>query len=129
MGIGEVAGSLSMLLVTMGLLTGASFLSLASIRGATSLITGGAASQALGAGQLIRVVATQSNSSGTYLWVFDYGWEDARLSSIFADGQTTQIRSTCNVLRQGEICAISLPAGTVGLVTLVIGERSIEVAL
>ncbi len=118
-----------MLLVTMGLLTGASFLTLTSIKGATSLITGGAASQALGAGQLIRLVATQSNSSGTYLWVFDYGWEDARLSSTIADGQTVQVNSTCSVLRQGEICAISLPAGSVGLITLLIGERSIEVAL
>lgn len=129
MGISEVAGSLSMLLVTMGLLTGASFLSLASVKSAALLIAGGATSQAVGAGQLIRVVATQSNSSGTYLWVFDYGWQDAALISIFADGQRTQVKSTCDVLRQSEICVISLPVGTFGLVTLMIGERDIEVAL
>ena len=52
-GIGEIAGSLSMLVVTMALLTAASFLSFASVKAGASMLTAGAEGKAIAAGQTV----------------------------------------------------------------------------
>ncbi len=124
-GIGEIAGSLSMLVVTMALLTTASFLSLVSIKAGASMLTAGAEGEAVAAGQLVRVVATQSNLSGSYVWLFNFGWEDAAISRTY--GQTATPTSTCGVIRQDSMCVLSFPANTGGGVTIVIGKSVIEV--
>ena len=124
-GIGEIAGSLSMLVVTMALLTTASFLSLVSIKAGASMLTAGAEGEAVAAGQLVRVVATQSNLTGSYVWLFNFGWEDAAISRTY--GQTATPTSTCGVIRQDSMCVLSFPANTGGGVTIVIGKNVIEV--
>jgi len=117
-----------MLLITMGLLTGASFLSLASIKGASSFITAGADRQTRAAGQLLTIVSTQTNTTGSYIWLYNYGWEDANLNSVLVNGASVQ-QTSCSRLRQESICVVVLPARTSGLVTLVIGDRSVELNL
>src|SRR5439155_26329909 len=85
-GIGEIAGSLSILVVTMALLTTASFLSFVSVKAGASMLTAGAEGEARAAGELVGVVATQSNDTGSYVWLFNYWWDDAAISSSY--GQT-----------------------------------------
>src|SRR5437870_7198646 len=74
-GIGEVAGSLSMLVVTMALLTSASFLSFASVKAGASMLTAGAEGEAIAAGQLVGGGASQSNTTGSVGRLFNYGWQ------------------------------------------------------
>ncbi len=124
-GIGEIAGSLSMLVVTMGLLTTASFLSFVSVKAGASMLTAGAEGEAIAAGQLVGVVATQSNITGSYVWLFNYGWEEAAVSRTF--GQTAAPLSSCRLLTQSSMCVLSFPPGTRGEVTLFVGANSIEV--
>jgi hypothetical protein len=124
-GIGEIAGSLSMLVVTMGLLTTASFLSFVSVKAGASMLTAGAESEAIAAGQLVGVVATQSNITGSYVWLFNYGWEEAAISRTY--GQNAAPLSSCGLVSQNSMCVLSFPPGTRGEVTLFIGANTIEV--
>lgn len=124
-GIGEIAGSLSMLVVTMGLLTTASFLSFVSVKAGASMLTAGAEGEALAAGQLVGVVATQSNITGSYVWLFNYGWEGAAISKTY--GQTAPPLASCGLISLNSMCVLSFPAGTRGEVTLLVGANTIEV--
>jgi len=124
-GIGEIAGSLSMLVVTMALLTTASFLSFVSVKAGASMLTAGAEGEARAAGELVGVVATQSNTTGSYVWLFNYGWEDAAISRSY--GQSAAPLSSCGLVSQSSLCALSFPPGTRGEVTLLVGGNSIEV--
>ena len=124
-GIGEVAGSLSMLVVTMALLTSASFLSFVSVKAGASMLTAGAEGEAVAAGQLVGVVATQSNVTGSYLWLFNYGWEEAAITRSY--GRTAYPFSSCGLISQRSMCVLSFPPGTRGEVTLLVGANSIEV--
>src|SRR5438445_3676478 len=121
-GIGEVAGSLSMLVVTMALLTSASFLSFVSVKAGASLLPAGAQGEAIAAGQLVGVVATQSNITGSYVWLFNYGWEDAPITRSY--GRTAAPLSSCGFVSEGSMCVLSLPPGTRGELTLLVGANT-----
>ena len=127
--VGEVVGSVSMLAITMALLGGASYLAMSSIDGAASLVGGSAQQQAREAGLLVAVVGTESNATGAYVWLFDYGWESSPLGSVFLNSQPVSWASNCGADWTGALCVLSLPSGVTGLVTLVIGAKSIEVSL
>jgi hypothetical protein len=119
-----------MLVVTMAVLGGVGALSLGSIRSADNVLLSGSQSAADSAGILLTVVSTQSNSSGTYVWVFDYGWTPARLSSVYLDGGVLSgWASTCSPLLVREMCAVALPPGTHGAVSILFGSRSIGLTL
>ena len=125
-GIGEIAGSLSMLVVTMALLTAASLLSFVSVRAGASMLSAGAEGEAIAAGQLVGVVATQSNITGSYVWLFNYGWEGAAISRTY--GQTAApLSSSCGLITQDSMCILSFPPGTRGEVTILVGANTIEV--
>lgn len=129
-GVGEVVSSLSMLAVTMALLGGFSFLSLQSIKSAVQLITENSGQAAAEAGVLLRVVATQQNSTGSFIWLFDYGWESARITSVYLNGGLLQgWSSSCAPVRQNGICVVRLPSSVQGDVTLIFGGKTIAVPL
>lgn len=128
-GIGEVIGSVSMLVITMALLGSASYLALASINGAAAMVDRSASQQSRDSGVLLSVVGSQSNASGTYLWVFDYGWQGAPIGAVYLDAQTVDWSSDCGGDWAGSMCVIALSPGSAGLVTIVIGGKSVEVSV
>jgi hypothetical protein len=129
-GVGEVVSSLSMLAVTMALLGGFTFLSLQSIRSAVQLITSNSGQAAAEAGVLLRVVATQQNSTGSFIWLFDYGWESARITSVYVNGGVLGgWTSSCAPVQQNGICVVRLPSSVQGDVTLIFGGKTIAVPI
>ena len=117
-----------MLLVMMALLAGASAVSIVSVRGAASLVSGTANNEARSIGELVEVVLTQANSSGSYIWLFNYGWADSQITAVYLDGVRVAWTS-CGAIVHGFLCAIVLPVGTKGTVTALLGDRSLEVVL
>lgn len=114
-----------MLAVTIALLGGLSAVALSSVRGAGDLLSSDSQSAARGYGFLLALVSVQSNSTGSYAWVFDYGWEQASVTGVYLNGGTTQWTSTCAPLKPGSICTIVLSPGSHGQVTAVFGAKSL----
>ena len=128
--MGEVVSSLSMLAITMALLGSFSFLSLQSIKSAVQSIATNSGQAAEETGVLLRVVATQQNSTGSFVWVFDYGWESTRITSVYLDGGPLQgWSSSCVPVHEKGMCVVRLPPSVQGDVTLVFGGKSIAVPL
>lgn len=128
--VSEVVSSVAMLIITMAVLGGLAALSLGSLRSANDLVASDSQNAVAEAGVLLTVVSTQSNSSGTYVWVFDYGWTPATLSSVYVNGGLVSgWSSSCNPLQVKDMCAVSLPPNTHGTVSILFGARSISLAL
>ena len=117
-----------MLLVTMALLGGASVISVLSVRGAASLVSGSANDEARSIGELVEVVSTRTNSSGSYIWLYNYGWVDSEVSSVLLNGLGVAWTHS-GALTHGSIYAITLPAEMKGIVTVVLRDKSLAVAL
>ncbi len=129
-GVGEVVSSLSMLAVTMALLGSFSFLSLQSIKSAVQSMATSSAQAVAEAGVLLRVVATQQNTTGSFVWVFDYGWESTKITSVYVGGGLLQgWSSSCVPVHEKEMCVVRLPPSVQGDVTLVFGGKRIAVPL
>lgn len=129
-GVGEVVSSLSMLAVTMALLGSFSFLSLQSIKSAVQSIATSSAQAVAEAGVLLRVVATQQNTTGSFVWVFNYGWESTKITSVYVDRALLQgWSSSCVPVHEKEMCVVRLPPSVQGDVTLVFGGKRIAVPL
>lgn len=127
--MGEVAGSLSMLAITIALLSGASFIAVASIRAASSLAEGTSQQEQRQVGVMISVLGEQSNSSGTFVWLYDYGWESAPVSAVYANGGLVTWESTCPGDWAGSLCLVSISAPEHGELTVVIGGESIAASV
>jgi hypothetical protein len=118
-----------MLVITMTLLGGASYLALASIDRASALVDGSAARQGRDIGTLLLTVGLQSNASGSYIWVLDYGWQSSPIRSVFLNAGSVAWSSDCPADWSGSICRVILPQGARGLVTIVVGGKSLEVSV
>jgi hypothetical protein len=127
--VGEVVGSVSMLAVTIALLGGASYLALSSIDGAANLVGGSAQQEAREAGLLLGVVGSQTNATGSYVWLLDYGWESSQVGSVLVNAQPVPWSTTCVGDWSGTLCVVKLPAGATGLATIVLGGKSLEVSI
>lgn len=127
--VGEVVGSVSMLAITIALLGGASYLAFSSIDGAAALVGGSAQTEARQAGLLVAVVGFQSNATGTYVWLFDYGWESSPVGSVLVNAQPVRWSTNCASEWSGTLCVLTLPQGANGPTTVVIGGKSLEVSL
>lgn len=128
-GIGEVIGSVSMLAITMALLGGASYLALSSINNAAAMVDGSARQQSRDIGLLLNVVGSQSNVTGTYIWIYDAGWESAPIGSVYLNAQKVSWTTTCKGDWSGSMCVIMLSQPASGLVTVVVGGKSVEVTV
>jgi len=118
-----------MLAITMALLGGASFMALLSVRNGAVTVGDNAQRQALQAGVLLNVVGTQTNSSGTYVWLFDYGWEGPPVSSVHLGAQEVQWSTTCGGRWAGSLCVVKVPGSITGVLTVIVGGVSIEAAV
>jgi hypothetical protein len=128
--ISEVVASVAMLVITMAVLGGLGVLSLGSIRSSDNVLLSGSQSAANSAGVLLTVVSTQSNSSGTYVWLFDYGWTPARLTSVYLDGGILDGWSaSCSTIPVKSMCSLALPPDTHGAVSFLFGTKSISLTL
>lgn len=127
--VGEVVGSVSMLAITIALLSGASYLALTSINGAANVVGGSAQQQAREAGLLLEAVGSQSNATGTFVWLLDYGWESSPVSSVLVDAKPVPWSTSCLGDWSGKLCVVKLPPGAVGPTTIVLGGESLEVSV
>src|SRR5271154_2159950 len=99
-GVSEVVSSVSMLAITIAVLGGVGLISLGSLRSANGVLLAGSENAASEAGGLLTVVATQSNSSGTFVWLFNYGWNPAQLTSVYVgSGLVQNWSSDCSPLQ------------------------------
>jgi len=113
--------------VTVALLGAVGYLALGSVRTSGSLLSSGAAGDAKESGLLLALVAVQSNSTGSYAWVYDYGWVGGTASAAYLNGGLVKLSSTCGgVLSPGRMCAFSTPPGEQGEVSLVFGAKSLD---
>ncbi|MDA4122317.1 MAG: hypothetical protein OK456_03950 [Thaumarchaeota archaeon] len=129
-GISEIVASVAMLVITMAVLGGLGVLSLGSLHNAAGDLVSGSHNEAESAGVLLRVVSTQSNSSGTYVWLFDYGWNPATLSSVYVNGGILSgWSSSCSPLQVKSMCSLALPSDTHGAVSILFGTNSVALSL
>lgn len=129
-GISEVVSSVTMLAITITVLGGVGLISLGSLRSANAVLLAGSQDAANGAGVLMTVVGTQSNSSGTYVWLFNYGWESARLTSVYINGGlVSDWTSTCATLQPKAMCDVNLGPGAQGSVTIDFGDRTVSLSV
>ena len=106
-GIGEVIGSVSMLAVTIALLAGASVVGVLSIQNASALIQSSSQAEQRDAGVLVSVLMTQSNASGTFVWLYDYGWASAPVKAVYIQGQSVGWSSSCPGDWSGSLCLVA----------------------
>jgi hypothetical protein len=124
--VSEVVSSLSVLMVTIALLGGIGVVALGSVRSSGSLLSLSSQGAAREYGVLPALVSVQANSSGTYAWVYNYGWVQGTLSGAYLNGGSVAWSSSCaGVLQPGRACAISVPAGVHGEVSIVLGTKSL----
>ncbi len=123
----EVVSSLAVLMITIALLGAVAAVALVSIRGSGSLLSSSSQGAAREDGLLLALVSVQSNSTGSYAWVYDYGWVQGTLSAAYLNGGLVRWSSSCaGVLQPGKVCAISVPPGVHGEVSIVFGTKSLD---
>jgi hypothetical protein len=128
--VSEVVSSVAMLAITIAVLGGVGVISLGSLRSANALLLSGSQDAASADGVLLTVVSTQENASGSYVWLFNYGWTPAHLSQVYLDGgQVLGWTSTCAALQPKGICFVRLPPDDDGSVTIAFGARTVSLAL
>jgi hypothetical protein len=118
-----------MLAITTALLGGASYLALSSINNAAAMVDGSAQQQSRDIGVLLSVVGAQSNGTGTYVWIFNSGWESAPINSVFLNAQRVTWSTTCAGDWSGSMCVVTLSKAAGGIVTVVVGGKSLEVSV
>jgi hypothetical protein len=124
--VSEVVSSLAILLVTIALLSGIGVVALGSVRSSGSLLSLNSQGAAREYGLLLALVSVQSNSSGTYAWVYDYGWVQGTLSGAYLNGGLVEWSSSCaGVIQPGKVCAISVAASGHGEVSITFGTKSL----
>jgi hypothetical protein len=124
--VSEVVSSLAVLMITIALLGGIGVVALGSVRSSGNLLSLSSQGAARDYGLLFALVSVQSNSSGAYAWVYNYGWAQGTLSAAYLNGGLVRWSSSCaGVLQPGALCAISVPAGTHGEVSIVFGTKSL----
>lgn len=125
--ISELVSSLAVLVITIALLGATGVVALGSVRSSGGLLSSSSQGAARGDGLLLAVVAVQSNSSGSYAWVYDYGWVQGTLTAAYLNGGLVKWSSSCGGLVQpGKVCAISVPPGQTGEVSIVFGTKSLD---
>jgi len=125
--VSEVISSLAVLMVTIALLGAVGAVALVSVRSSGSLLSGSSQVAAKQDGLLLALVSVQSNSTGSYSWVYDYGWVQGTISATYLNGGLVTWSSSCaGVLQPGKVCAISVPAGVHGEVSVVFGTKSLD---
>ena len=79
---------------------------------------------------VLALVSVQSNSSGSYVWLYDYGWVQGKLTATYLNGGLVQASSSCaGVLQPNNYCLVSIPAGIHGEVSIVFGSKSMDVSV
>jgi len=122
-----VVSSLAVLMVTIALLGGIGIVALGSVRSSGSLLSSSSQGAAREFGLLLSLVTVQSNSSGSYAWVYNYGWVQGTLTAVYLNGGLVKWVSSCaGVLQPGSVCAISVPSGEHGEVSIVFGTKSLD---
>jgi hypothetical protein len=114
-------------MITIALLGAVGAVALGSVRSSGSLLSSSSQGAARGDGLLLALVSVQSNSSGSFAWVYDYGWAQGTLSAAYLDGGLVKWSSSCSgVLQPGKVCAISIPPGVHGEVSVLFGTKSLD---
>ena len=122
----EVVSSLAILMITMALLSGIGAVALGSVRSSGSLLSLSSQGAARENGLLLALVSVQSNATGSYAWVYNYGWVQGTLSAAYLNGGIVRWWSTCaGVLQPGRLCAIAVPAEAHGAVSIIFGTKSL----
>jgi len=125
--VSEVVSSLAVLMITIALLGGIGSLALGSVRSSGSLLASSSQGAAREDGLLVSLVSVRSNSSGSYAWVYNYGWVQGTITAAFLNGGKVKWASNCaGVLQPGRLCAISVPAGEHGEVSIIFGTKSLD---
>ncbi len=123
----EIVSSLSVLMITMALLGAVGVVALGSVRSSGGLLSSSSQGAARDYGLLLALVSVQSNSSGSFAWIYNYGWVQGTVSAAFLNGGMVNWSSSCGgVLRPGNFCAIEVPAGNHGEVSIVFGAKSLD---
>jgi hypothetical protein len=125
--VSEVVSSLAVLMVTIALLGAVGAVALGSVRSSGSLLSSSSQEAEREEGLLLALVSVQTNSTGSYAWVYDYGWAQGTLSAAYVDGGLVSWSSSCSgVLQPGKVCAISVPPHVHGEVSIVFGTKSLD---
>jgi hypothetical protein len=125
--VSEVVSSLAVLMITVALLGAVGAVALGSVRSSGSLLSSSSQGAAREDGLLLALVSVQSNSTGSYAWVYDYGWVQGSLSAAYLNGGVVRWSSSCTgMLQPGKVCAISVPPGMHGEVSIVFGTKSLD---
>jgi len=125
--VSEIVSSLAVLMITIALLGAIGVVALGSIRSSGGLLSSSSQGAAREEGVLLALVSVQSNSSGTYAWVYNYGWVQGTLSAAYLDGGLVKWSSSCaGVMQPGKVCAVAVAAGVHGEVSMVFGAKSLD---
>ena len=126
-GVSEIVSSLAVLTITIALLGAIGAVALTSVRSSGSLLSSSSQAAAKEDGLLLALVSVQTNSSGSYAWVYDYGWVQGMVSAAYLNGGLVEWSSNCKgVLQPGGLCAISVGAVGTGEVSIVFGTKSLD---
>ena len=114
-------------MVTIALLGAVGGVAMNSVRSSGSLLSSSSQGAAREYGLLLALVSVQTNSSGSFAWIYNYGWVQGTLSATYLNGGLVNSSSSCGgVLKPGTICAISVPSGKHGEVSMIFGAKSLD---
>jgi hypothetical protein len=128
--VSEIVSSLAVLMITIALLGAIGVVALGSIRSSGSLLSSSSQGAAREDGLLLALVTVQTNSSGSYAWVYDYGWVQGTLTAAYLNGGLVKWSSSCGgVLQPGGLCLVTIPTVSQGEVSIVFGAKSLDFAV
>lgn len=129
-GVSEVVSSLVVLGITIAVLGAVGVAAVGSVRTSGQSLSRSSDAQAEAAGLLLSLVSVQSNSTGSYAWVYNYGWVRGSLSGASLDGAQVAWSSSCGGgIPPHGYCEVSTPPGKHGEVTLTFGPKSLDYAV
>jgi flagellin-like protein len=106
--VSEVISAVMTLAITMSVLTGVFYIVSSSISHTEKDAQRSNQSYQKRLGSLFSLVFEFTNSSGTYLYFYSYGWEDVSLLAVYLDGEKIKYTTSCFNVKPGSVCFLSV---------------------
>lgn len=124
--VSEVISAIVIFAITVALLSSAFFLATSSISATEKNIKEQNSSYERELGVLVSLIYQVKNSTGTYLYFINYGWQDTYFEKVYLNGVEVSWHSNCNIFSPGQICYIVLGGNAIGQIQVVLWGYEIE---
>ncbi len=117
--VNEVISSLLVLAITVSLLSGIFYFASSTVSRAEKNAEKSNQAYQKRLGCLISLVFESSNITGTYLYFYNYGWEDTYIIDVYMKDKRLPFATNCSPVKPGSLCYLVLEAPEHGILSIV----------